>query len=95
MMNESDRIHKELLARIIEAAKDLYGELAIKIASRIEVLEVSGEGSIVKISVPPENVIRNLLCEYETLGGKASKNLNTAILKAYRKQYPAMHFPED
>jgi hypothetical protein len=89
----NQKIYHELLDRIIEVEKDLYGELAVKVASGIKELEISGNGKVVKISGVPEDAIRNLLHEYEVLGGKLSKHLNEAVLEAYRKQYPHINFP--
>ena len=93
MVNEYDPIYLELLNRIIEIGKDLYGELAVKVASRIKEIEMSGDGKIVKILGLPENAVRNLLCEYEVLGGNLSKHLNEAVLEAYRKRYPDINLP--
>ena len=94
MVNENSQIYQELLNRIIEVEKDLYGELAIKVASKVKELEISKNGKVVKILGFPKDAIRNLLYEYEVLGGNLSKCVNEAILEAYRQQYPYINLPE-
>ncbi len=94
MVHEHNQVHQELLDRIIEVEKGLFGKLAIKVASKVQELEISEEGKVVKISGSPEDAIRNLIYEYEVLGGHLSKYMAGAVLKAYRKQYSNMNLPE-
>lgn len=94
MTNENKYIYQELLDRIIEVQKDLYGKLAIKTAAKVKEIEISGNGKVVEISGSPEDAVRNLIREYTALGGKLSKSANEAILEAYRRQYPSINLPE-
>lgn len=94
MAYEHNQIYQDLLNRIIEVEKDLYGKLAIRIASKVKELEISEKGKVMKIFGSPKDAIRNLVYEYEVLGGHLSKNFAEAIIKAYHKQYPNINLPE-
>ncbi len=87
---EYSRIYQELLDRIIEGQKNLYGELAVKLAFKVKELEVSEGGNVLKISGSPKDAIRSILREYEVLGGKLSRALGEAVVRAYHNRYPDM-----
>lgn len=93
MTQDYNQIYKDLLNRIVESQKDLFGNLAVTFARRVTGLEVSEKGAVLQILNPLENIINNLIYEYKALGGHLSHDMIVSIVEAYRKQYSDIKFP--
>jgi hypothetical protein len=94
MTQESDKISQELINRIIEAEKDLFGEVAVLYARKVKGIEISGEGRVLKLSESPESIVIGLVLIYEELGGRLGRHLSESVIAAYRKNYPTLTLSE-
>jgi hypothetical protein len=92
-MRPHEEIYIDILNRIIENEKSLYGALAISIARKVGKLMVSNSGKVLEISDEPINIIRELIAEYKKLDGTISMRSIECILSAYKARHPDLDLP--
>ncbi|HAJ57507.1 MAG TPA: hypothetical protein DCL35_07040 [Candidatus Omnitrophica bacterium] len=92
-MTTHEDIYIDLLDRIIENEKALYGELAVTIARNTGELLVSDKGKVLEIHNTPKKIIQDLSYEYGKLDGTISKNYIDSIVSIYKTLHPDLDLP--